>query len=115
MHAWLCMYDMPPFTAPPKPTVCSESDETRNEGETVILRPCEFTSPVQLSDLLFQWSKDGDTVETILGQRFMINHDGFLTISEVQTSDSGLYRVTISNSLGSAWHTVRLLVEPSEY
>lgn len=80
----------------------------------LLLRPCEFTSPVQLSDLDFQWTKDGDPVETILGQRFMINHNGFLTISEVQTSDSGLYQVTISNSLDSAWHTVRLLVESSE-
>ena len=104
---------MLPLIAPPEPTTCSESDETRNRGETVVLRPCEITSPVQLSELDFQWSKDGDPLELTPGQRFIINHNGFLTIENVLPSDSGLYQVNISNSQGSALHTVQLLVEIS--
>ena len=44
--------------------------------------------------------------------RFSVNHKGFLTISNVQPSDSGLYRVNISNDQGSALHKVRLQVNP---
>ena len=44
------------------------------------------------------------------GGRFAVNHVGFLTIADIQPSDSGLYEVNISNSQGSALHTVQLRV-----
>ena len=36
----------------------------------------------------------------------------FLSVFSIQPSDSGLYRVIISNNQGSALHTVRLQVVP---
>ena len=103
--------------APPEPSTCSEQDETRSEGETIVLEYCPFTSPVQLSELDFQWSVQNGNgewvkIKTRPGGHFRVNHDGFLTIHNVQPSDSGLYRVNISNSQGSALHTVRLQVVP---
>jgi hypothetical protein len=107
------------FIAPPLPPECSEEDETRNEGDTVVLEHCEITSPVQLSELNFQWSiqnGNGEWTEITPAMdgsgRFSVNHDGFLTISNVQPSDSGLYQVHISNDQGYALHTVRLQVNP---
>ena len=99
--------------APPEPSTCSEQDETRSEGETIVLEHCPFTSPVQLSELDFQWSVqngNGEWANIRPDERFRVNHDGFLTIHDVQPSDSGLYRVNISNDQGSALHTVRLQV-----
>ena len=66
--------------APPEPSTCSEQDETRSEGETVVLEHCPFTSPVQLSELDFQWSVqngNGEWVNIRPGGRFGVNHDGF--------------------------------------
>ena len=80
-----------------------------------MLEHCGFTSPVQLSDLHFQWSVqygNGEWEMIIPNGRFSVNHKGFLTISNVQPSDSGLYRVDISNDWGSALHRVRLQVTP---
>jgi flagellar basal body rod protein FlgG len=99
--------------APLFPSHCTEEDETRNEGDTVVLEHCPFTSPVQLSELHFQWSVkngNGEWTRITPGGRFSVNHDGFLTISNVQLSDSGLYRINISNNQGNALHTVRLQV-----
>ena len=80
-----------------------------------MLRRCELTSPVQLSELDFQWSikKGNGEWEMITPDgRFSMNHEGFLTIYNVRPSDSGLYRVNISNDWGSALHRVRLQVTP---
>ena len=98
--------------APPEPATCSEQDQTRNEGETIVLRPCKLASPVQLSELHLQWSKDGVPIQIWPGGRFTVNHDGLLIISSIQPFDSGLYQINISNSQGSALHTVRLEVIP---
>ena len=99
--------------APPEPSYCNEDDETRNVGDTVVLKRCDLTSPVQLLELDFQWSVQNGNEEwekIAPGERFSVNHRGFLTISNVQPSDSGLYRVNISNDWGSALHRVRLQV-----
>ena len=100
------------LVAPPEPTNCAEQDQARSEGTTVVLEHCEITSPVQLSDLDFQWNKDGEPLDITPEGRYSINHNGFLTISNIRPSDSGLYHVNISNSQGSALHTVRLQVVP---
>ena len=101
-------------TAPPEPPNCSEEDETRDEGDTVVLRSCSLTSPVQLLELDFQWSVQNGNGEWEMitpGGRFSVNHySGYLTISNIQPSDSGQYRVNISNDQGSALHRVRLQV-----
>ena len=104
------------IVAPPEPPECTEEDETRNEGDTVVLRRCELTSPVQLLELDFQWSVQNGNGEWEMitpDGRFRVNHDGFLTISNVRPSDSGLYQVNISNDQGSALHRVRLQVTPA--
>ena len=98
--------------APPEPDTCSEEEETRNEGQTIVLEHCPITSPVQLSELHFQWSRDGEPIEIVPNGRFSVNHDGFLTISDILPSDSGRYQVNISNGQGSALHSVRLEVTP---
>ena len=80
-----------------------------------MLEHCQITSPVQWSDLVYRWSKrsaHGELVEIRPGGQFAVNHDGFLTITDIQPSDSGLYLVNISNSQGSALHTVQLQVIP---
>jgi hypothetical protein len=80
-----------------------------------VLEHCGFTSPVQLSELDFQWSiqnGNGEWTKITPGRQFSVNHAGFLTISNVQPSDSGLYCVNISNDQGSALHRVRLQVPP---
>jgi hypothetical protein len=88
------------IVAPPLPPLCTEENETRNEGDTVVLEHCPFTSPVQLSEVDFQWSiqnGNGEWTRITPGGRFSVNYDGFLIISNVQLSDSGLYQVNISN------------------
>ena len=80
-----------------------------------MLEHCQITSPVQPLELVYRWSKrsqNGQLVEIRPGGRFAVNHDGFLTITDIQPSDSGLYEVNISNSQGSALHTVQLRVIP---
>ena len=49
-------------------------------------------------------------MEIVPGGRFEVHHDGVLTITETQESDSGLYTVNISNAQGSALHMVQLQV-----
>ena len=101
------------IVALPEPAICTEDDETRNEGDTVELTYCDLTSPGQFLELHFQWSvQNGNGEWEIItpGGRFRVNHVGFLIISNVQPSDSGLYRVNISNDQGSALHRVRLQV-----
>ena len=101
------------------PAKCDEEPQKRNEGATVVLRPCDITSPVQLSDLNFQWSKrrqNGDLNEIAgMNSKYSINHEGLLTLSNARPSDSGLYQVNISNSQGSALHTVQLEVVGIQY
>ena len=81
-----------------------------------MLRHCDLTSPVQLSDLNFQWSKrrrNGEVVEIEsagTNSKYSVNHEGLLTISKAELSDSGLYQVNISSDQGSALHTVELKV-----
>ena len=101
--------------APPEPETCSEEDEERTEGDTVVLEPCPITSPVQRAELQFQWSiqnGNGEWAKIRPVGRFRVNLHGVLTISNVQPSDSGLYRVNISNNHGSALHRVKLEVTP---
>ena len=100
--------------APLLPANCEKDPQKRNEGATVVLRHCNITSPVQLSEFNFQWSKrkqNGEVVEIETGTvKYSINNEGSLTISNAQPSDSGLYQVNISNEQGSALHTVHLEV-----
>ena len=101
------------FAAPPLPGSCVESDEVRKDGTTVVLRYCDLTSPVQLSELNFDWtkrSKNGELSVIRYGGRFRVNHHGWLTIQSVGPSDSGVYLVNISNSQGSALHKIPLEV-----
>ena len=70
---------------------------------------------MQLRNLSFQWSKrrENEELEEIIpGRRFGVNHNGLLTIENVRQADSGQYQINISNSQGSALHTVRLQVTP---
>ena len=63
-----------PFIAPPEPAICSELAEKRYIGETVVLEHCQITSPVQLSELVYRWSKrsaNGELVEIRRDGRFM--------------------------------------------
>ena len=80
--------------------------KTTNVGTTVVLKNCDLTTPVPLSELTFQWSKDG--ADIVPGGKFTINQHGWLTIKNVQNADLGIYRVNISNGEGSALHTVNL-------
>ena len=80
----------------------------RNDGTTVVLKYCDLTSPVQLSELRFNWSKGGVAIR--YGGRFSINHYGWLTIQNIGPSDSGVYLVNISNSQDSALHMIPLEV-----
>ena len=83
-------------------------------GNTVVLKYCDLTSAVELSDLSFQWKKvnaNGELVNVPQGGRFSINHDGWLTIENLQASDLGEYQVTITSENGSAVHTVQLELE----
>ena len=86
-----------------------------------MLRHCDLTSPVQLSELNFQWSKrrqNGEVVEIESAgknSKYSVNHEGLLTISNARPSDSGLYQVNISNNQGSALHTVQLEVVGIQY
>ena len=93
------------------PNTCAMVRKTTNIGTTVVLKHCDLTTPVPLSELTFQWSKD--SVDIVSGGQFTINHRGWLTIENVQESNFGTYRVNISNGEGSAVHTVNLeRVEP---
>ena len=86
-----------------------------------MLRYCELTSPVQLSELNFQWSKrrqNGEVVEIETAgtnSKYSVNHEGLLTISKAELSDSGSYQVNISNDQGSALHIVQLEVVSIQY
>ena len=93
--------------APPMPSTCAMVRKTTNIGTTVVLKHCDLTTPVPLSELAFQWSKNGIDIVPEEG-KFSINQHGWLTIRNVQSNDLGTYRVNISNDEGSAVHTVNL-------
>lgn len=85
-----------------------------------MLKYCELTSPVELSDLTIHWKKvethngSEELVDVPLeGQsRININYNGWLVIENVSQSDLGVYKVNISNEMGYALDTVLLkLVE----
>ena len=100
-----------PCTAPPLPMECSQLRKTTALGTTVVLKYCGLTSPVELSDLDFQWSKrndGGELVDVEFGERVSVNHNGWLTIKNVQQSDLGVYQANISNEMSNAVHTVQL-------
>ena len=87
--------------------------KSQDEGSTVVLGYCDLTSPVRPSELQFQWrvrKENGEVVNIRYEGRFEVSLDGLLTINDTQPSDSGLYQVTITNSLGSALHSVQLQV-----
>ena len=88
------------------PSTCAMVRKTTNVGTTVVLKHCDLTTPVPLSELAFQWSKNGIDIEPV--GKFSINQHGWLTIRNVQNEDLGMYRVNISNGEGSAVHTVNL-------
>ena len=95
----------------PLPEECSHVRKITALGTTVVLKYCGLTSPVELSDLDFQWSKrndGGELVDVEFGERVSVNHNGWLTIKNVQQSDLGVYQVNISNEMGNAVHTVQL-------
>ena len=50
----------------------------------------------------------GELVDVEFGERVSVNHNGWLTIKNVQQSDLGVYQVNISNEMGNADHTVQL-------
>ena len=76
--------------------------ETDLVGGLFKLQPCKFeiTSTNELSELDFQWSKDGEPIKIVPGGRFTVNPSGSLNIASLPLSDSGLYHVNISNSQG---------------
>ena len=93
------------------PSTCAMVRKTTNVGTTVVLKHCDLTTPVPLSELSFQWSHNG--ADVVQGGKFSINQHGWLTIKNVQDNDLGIYRVNISNAEGSAVHTVNLeQIEP---
>ena len=93
------------------PSTCAMVRKTTNVGTTVVLKHCDLTTPVPLSELSFQWSHNG--ADVVPGGKFSINQHGWLTIRNVQDNDLGIYRVNISNAKGSAVHTVNLeQIEP---
>ena len=95
--------------------MCSEEPQTREEGKNVVLGYCMLTSPVQLSELRYQWRKqreDGAMVEiNSTGTKYDVNLKGLLTIMNAQPSDSGRYEVSISNDQGTAVHEVHLQIK----
>ena len=85
-----------------------------------MLKYCELTSPVELSDLTFDWKR----IETHNGSKLLVNvqlegqsriytnYNGWLIIENVERSDLGVYKVNVSNEIGYALDTVSLeLVE----
>ena len=94
------------MVAPPMPSTCAMVRRTTNVGTTVVLKHCDLTTPIPLSELSFQWSHNG--ADIMPGGKFSINQHGWLTIKNVQDNDLGIYRVNISNAEGSAVHTVNL-------
>lgn len=77
-----------------------------------MLKYCELTSPVELSDLKFLWKgvkTHNESEELIdINGRISINHNGWLIIENVGLSDLGVYKVNISNKMGYAVDTVKL-------
>ena len=86
--------------------MCTVVMKIPDVGTTVVLRYCDLTIPLAFSELEFQWSKDGVDITSV--GRFSVNHRGSLTVRNIMESDLGSYRVNISNSEGSAVHTVKL-------
>lgn len=99
------------YIGPPLPRTCSLVRKVPAFGNTVVVKYCDLTSALELSDLSFQWKKvdsNGQLADVPLEGRFSVNHDGWLTIENLQTSDLGEYRVNILSEMGSALHTVQL-------
>ena len=87
--------------------------KTPELGTTVVLKYCDLTSPVDLSDLSFQWEKvesNGTAIDVLPGGRFSINYNGWLTIENIIQSDLGDYSVTLFSEMGTATHDVLLEV-----
>ena len=102
------------FKGPPLPETCLLVKKAACLGVTVVLKYCDLTSAVELSDLSFKWRKvdtNGQLVDISLEGRFSMNHDGWLTIKNLQASDLGEYQVNISSENGSAVHTVQVELE----
>ena len=77
----------------------------------MVLKYCDLTSPVELSDLSIEWNKRnerGEFVGVSLGERISINHNGWLTIKDLESADFRVYRVNISNEIGYSIQTVQL-------
>ena len=47
------------------------------------------------------------------GEKYEITSEGYLTINNVQMSDSGIYRVDIRNEWGDAQHSILLTATPT--
>lgn len=93
--------------------------QIRNLSETVVLKYCDLTFPVDLSDIYLTWNKinsDGRLTRVITGGRFSINYKGWLIIENVESSDLGTYRVKMINDrrdlgIPAAIHRVLLEVK----
>eukprot|EP00118_Oscarella_pearsei_P020119 m.216804 g.216804 ORF g.216804 m.216804 type:complete len:5038 (+) comp39875_c0_seq3:78-15191(+) len=76
-----------------------------NVGQNVNIR----LSSVQNGPLQYQWSKDGQDIES--GGRIQINaNDGSLQITGAQDSDAGSYLVVASNAAGSTQRSIAVSV-----
>ena len=89
---------------------CHKSENVL-EGSTVLLHYCNFTTPVEHTNLTFRWFKP-----EMAGQRLKheVTHEGYLSINNAQESDSGIYFVEIQNEWGSTLHIVELMVTPAQ-
>jgi hypothetical protein len=99
----------------PLPTNCTSVETIalkRNTTTTVVLKSCDLTSPVQPSNLNYAWLRNGAPLD-LTGTHFTVNQYGLLTIKNISRSDLGVYQVSISNSFGSAVHTIKLVAESS--
>ena len=106
-----------PLPIPPLPESCSVKIlENIDEGSTVLLHFCDFTTPVELTNLTLRWKKDGEEIDIMADQRmkYEITHEGYLSINNVQESDSGSYYVEIQNEWGSAVRLFQLIVTPNQ-
>ena len=100
------------LSAPPLPTQCTtviQVPDLEDLDTTVVLKSCDLTTPVQPSELTFTWTRNGTEVDTESEGRFSVNLYGWLTIESITSSDLGIYQVTISNDMGTAVHTVKLV------
>ena len=98
-----------PIAAAPLPTQCTLVDAIAlncTDSTTVILKSCDLTSPVLPFGVTYTWTKNG---ATLTESRFEVSQYGQLAIKNATRSDLGVYQVTISNKIGNAVHTVKLV------